>query len=562
MAGREVYEDMSSSQEREASFQVKIRKLRKELEETECMRKEELERREEARRSKGSDEHVREIRKPGDQTAGADKEGNGENQRQEELGRERDESESRRAEERWKAIFESEVEKEVGRRMRARDTSKDMTEMDEPASNPQQQEQHKEPRRQDRHHQPEGRRNMGHPCERRGVSHDTEAGEARGRTRQMFLSKNAAERRSQSQEVGRWEAGGRGPQIEPTAEDGYWRQMGQEHGEGWEGRGGGPITEPSAEGGYWGGRRGGPEHGGWIQGGEGKRQHRDRAAEEDWWFSDEKGRGAWTRQMAEDGYWGTTRGRANEKRRWADKEVAPGWGRRERFGGEGWKRGETGADGGPGPSSYFREPEPSSWAQVMDMGMVMWGVIRADGGVPPWGSVKERAMSSLCSERFFMNRKGEGDLMRFSDLDMTMYSRTEKSGKRRSEGGTALPDRVEATLGVILYMARLATDGHTKMGRDALGRVESQWGKPFHSVKEGVNHFFVTNRRVVESEYFQEEFVTRFNMDLAELGEEVRTQALRLKRRGNTWPTAEEAGPLPVPELKATLAWLDLAQNT
>ena len=204
-----------------------------------------------------------------------------------------------------------------------------------------------------------------------------------------------------------------------------------------------------------------------------------------------------------------------------------------------WERrlelGETGADGGPGPSSYFREPEPSSWAQMMDMGMVMWGVIRADGGVPPWGSVKERAMSSVCSERFFMNRKGEGDLMRFSDQDMTMYSRAEKSRKRRSEGGTALPDRVEATLGVILYMARLATDVHTKMGREASGRVESQWGKPFHSIKEGVYHFFVTNRRVVESENFQDKFVTRFNMGLAELGKEVRTQALRLMRRGNTW---------------------------
>ena len=88
-------------------------------------------------------------------------------------------------------------------------------EMDEPASNPQQQERHKDPRRQDRHHQPEGRRKMGHRCERRGVSHDTEAGEIRGRTRQMLLSKNAAERRSQSQEVGRWEAGGWGRKKNP-----------------------------------------------------------------------------------------------------------------------------------------------------------------------------------------------------------------------------------------------------------------------------------------------------------------------------------------------------------
>ena len=55
---------------------------------------------------------------------------------------------------------------------------------------------------------------------------------------------------------------------------------------------------------------------------------------------------------------------------------------------------------------------------------------------------------------------------------MTMYSRTEKSGKRRSEGGTVLPDRVEATLGVILYFERLAANVHAKMGREALGRVE------------------------------------------------------------------------------------------
>ena len=38
MAGREVSENMSSSQEREVRYQAKIRKLRKELEETERMR--------------------------------------------------------------------------------------------------------------------------------------------------------------------------------------------------------------------------------------------------------------------------------------------------------------------------------------------------------------------------------------------------------------------------------------------------------------------------------------------------------------------------------------------
>ena len=134
---------------------------------------------------------------------------------------------------------------------------------------------------------------------------------------------------------------------------------------------------------------------------------------------------------------------------------------------------------------------------------------------------------------------------------MTIYSRKEKSGKRPSVGWTALPDCVEATLGVMLYIANLATDANTKMGQEALERVENQWEKPFHSLKEGVYHFFVTNRRVVESEYLQDEFGTRFNVDLAELEKDV--------RRGNTWLTTEEAGPVPVPEFKATRAWLDVA---
>ena len=82
---------------------------------------------------------------------------------------------------------------------------------------------------------------------------------------------------------------------------------------------------------------------------------------------------------------------------------------------------------------------------------------------------------------------------------MTLYSRAEKSGKRRSKGGTAVPGRMEATLGVILYVVKFATNVHEKMGREALERVENQRGKPFHSIKKGVNHFFVTNRRVVES---------------------------------------------------------------
>ena len=84
------------------------------------------------------------------------------------------------------------------------------------------------------------------------------------------------------------------------------------------------------------------------------------------------------------------------------------------------------------------------------MVMFVWEVIRADGGLPPWGS-KERAMSSLCTEAFYMTKKSDGDLMCFSDLDLTLCTRTELSGKRRSEGGTSRPERVEATMGVIMY---------------------------------------------------------------------------------------------------------------
>lgn len=47
------------------------------------------------------------------------------------------------------------------------------------------------------------------------------------------------------------------------------------------------------------------------------------------------------------------------------------------------------------------------------------GVNQRDGGVPPRGSVKERAMPWLCTEWFLLNRKGEGDQMRFSDLALT-----------------------------------------------------------------------------------------------------------------------------------------------
>ena len=122
---------MSSSWEREAGFQAKIRKLRKELKKTDCMRKEELERRE---------------KKQGDQRGASRTCG-----RYESWGT-KQQAPRRRVTVRTKAMKNwerremrvkvegrrkggrqcvSEVEKKVGRRMRARETSKDMTdEMD------------------------------------------------------------------------------------------------------------------------------------------------------------------------------------------------------------------------------------------------------------------------------------------------------------------------------------------------------------------------------------------------------------------------------------------------
>lgn len=104
------------------------------------------------------------------------------------------------------------------------------------------------------------------------------------------------------------------------------------------------------------------------------------------------------------------------------------------------------------PSSFFKRPEPALWTQMMDMGMIMWGVIRPDGSLLPWGSVKEWVTESLCLGLIFMTKKGEGDLMSFSDLNLTIYAGTELPGKRMGEGGTSLPDRVYK-----MYMATIAT---------------------------------------------------------------------------------------------------------
>lgn len=68
-----------------------------------------------------------------------------------------------------------------------------------------------------------------------------------------------------------------------------------------------------------------------------------------------------------------------------------------------WNGGGKETDRDTGPSTFFMKLEPPSWTQLVHTGMLMWGVVRANGGIPPWGSMKERAMPSLYSECFFMN---------------------------------------------------------------------------------------------------------------------------------------------------------------
>lgn len=75
-----------------------------------------------------------------------------------------------------------------------------------------------------------------------------------------------------------------------------------------------------------------------------------------------------------------------------------------------------------------------------------------------------------------MTRNSERDVISFANLVLSLYARTELSGKVRGEGGTSLPGRVGATMGVIMFMSTLATDDNTRMGRTAISRVETQWG--------------------------------------------------------------------------------------
>ena len=101
------------------------------------------------------------------------------------------------------------------------------------------------------------------------------------------------------------------------------------------------------------------------------------------------------------GGYGGQRGGRGGAAGWEDREAARKCKRRGRVGEEGWKWGGSKTDRDSGPGSFIRESEPSPLTQAMDMLVIMRGVIRADGGILPCGSVKERAMSSLYSERFF-----------------------------------------------------------------------------------------------------------------------------------------------------------------
>lgn len=74
----------------------------------------------------------------------------------------------------------------------------------------------------------------------------------------------------------------------------------------------------------------------------------------------------------------------------------------------------------------------------------------------------EQAMASLCPELFSMPKQGEGVWCAFSHLGLTMYTRTELLGKRRGEGGTSPPDRVEVTLGIRTHIATLGMDDNTR----------------------------------------------------------------------------------------------------
>ena len=157
-----------------------------------------------------------------------------------------------------------------------------------------------------------------------------------------------------------------------------------------------------------------------------------------------------------------------------------------------------------------------------------------------------------------MTRNDERGLMSFADLDLTVYMKTELSGRRKIEGEISLPNRSKATMDGIMYMATLTTDDNPRMGRGALRRMEMQRGRKNQQVKERIKHIYVTNKRVVETDAFKENHEA-LQCGLRRLGEALRMTVMKLKRRGSTWPTAKEAGSLPKPTYRETAMWLQLA---
>ena len=148
--------------------------------------------------------------------------------------------------------------------------------------------------------------------------------------------------------------------------------------------------------------------------------------------------------------------------------------------------------------------------------------------------------------------------MSFANLDMTSYASSELSGRRRSAGGPSLPDRMEATMRVIMYMANIATDENARMGRKVLCRGGMRWGQQFHRVKDGIGHVYVINENVVETESCEEELIRRFNADLMRLGGAGRMNVMKLKERGSTRQAGKQTGPLPEPCFLETARWLQL----
>lgn len=133
-----------------------------------------------------------------------------------------------------------------------------------------------------------------------------------------------------------------------------------------------------------------------------------------------------------------------------------------------------------------------------------------------------------------MTRRRNRDLISFADLDLSLYARTELSGKCRGEGGESLPDRVEAAMRVIMSMAMLATHDNARMRREATTQLETQWGNQLQRVKGGINHSSMTNNRVVGSEAFEKELSQHVNADLMRLREAVRMTVMNLKLRVTT----------------------------